>query len=64
LYKPNSGETSVVHTNTTEGRWKHVKAYFRRTSGNKVAQFEGHLCKNMSRWWEYENKSVALLNLI
>jgi len=61
---PDTSETVVVHTNTIEGCWKHAKAYFRRMHGTKIAQFEGHLCEIMWRWWEHENKSVALLNLI
>ncbi|MCG7867879.1 MAG: IS1595 family transposase [Candidatus Thiodiazotropha taylori] len=42
-------EEVVVHTNRIEGAWKHAKDHFRRMSGTKSAQFEGHLAEVMWR---------------
>lgn len=38
-----------VHTNRIEGAWKHAKDHFKRTSGTKINQFEGHLAEIMWR---------------
>ena len=36
-------EEVEVHTNRIEGAWKHAKDHFRKISGTKITQFEGHL---------------------
>jgi transposase-like protein len=38
-----TGEIKVVHTNRIEGAWKHAKVYFRKMSGTKASQWEGHM---------------------
>lgn len=48
-----TGEEEVVCTNQIEGAWKHAKDHFRRMSGTKVRQFEGHLAEIM---WRSEKK--------
>ena len=47
-------EEVEIHTNHIEGAWKHAKEHFRRMSGTKISQFEGHLCEIM---WRTEAKS-------
>lgn len=47
-------EEVEIHTNRIEGAWKHAKDHFRRMSGTKISQFEGHLCEIM---WRAETKS-------
>ncbi len=42
-------ERKYVHTNRIEGSWKHSKDYFRRMSGTKRTQFEGHIAEIMFR---------------
>ena len=49
-----SGEIISVHTNRMEGAWKHAKDYFRRMSGTKATQWEGHMAEVM---WRSEVKS-------
>ena len=44
-----TGGIVTVHTNMIEGAWKHAMDYFRRMSGTKVKQFEGHLAEIMWR---------------
>ena len=44
-----TGVEEVVCTNQIEGAWKHAKDHFRRMSGTKVRQFEGHLAEIMWR---------------
>ncbi|XP_062594545.1 uncharacterized protein LOC134255960 [Saccostrea cucullata] len=48
-----TGVEEVVCTNQIEGAWKHAKEHFRRMSGTKVRQFEGHLAEIM---WRSEKK--------
>ena len=48
-----TGVEEVVCTNQIEGAWKHAKDHFRRMSGTKVRQFEGHLAEIM---WRSEYK--------
>ena len=43
-----------IHNNRIEGAWKHAKEHFRRVSGTKISQFEGHSCEIM---WRAEAKS-------
>lgn len=50
----NTREEVEIHTNRIEGAWKHAKEHFRRMSGTKISQFEGHLCEIM---WRAETKS-------
>lgn len=38
-----------VHTTRIEGAWKHSKDHFKRMSGTKINQFEGHLAAIMWR---------------
>jgi hypothetical protein len=40
--------------NRIEGAWKHAKDHFRRMSGTKISQFEGHLGEIM---WRSEAKN-------
>ena len=47
-------EEVEIHTNRTEGAWKHAKEHFRRLSGTKILQFEGNICEIM---WRAEAKS-------
>ena len=42
-------EEVEVHTNRIEGAWKHAKDHFRKMSGTKITQFEGHLAEIMLR---------------
>jgi transposase-like protein len=42
-------EEVVVHTNRIEGAWKHAKQHFKKMSGTKLTQFEGHLAEIMWR---------------
>lgn len=44
-----TGELVDVHTNRIEGAWKHAKQHFKKMSGTKVSQFEGHLAEIMWR---------------
>ena len=44
-----TGEEITVHTNRIEGCWKHAKEHFKRMSGTKLSQFEGHLAEVMWR---------------
>ncbi|XP_060590076.1 uncharacterized protein LOC132745237 [Ruditapes philippinarum] len=40
-----TGDIEVVHTNRIEGAWKHAKDYFRKMSGTKASQWEGHMAE-------------------
>lgn len=42
-------EIITVHTNRIEGAWKHAKDHFKRMSGTKYTQFEGHMAEVMWR---------------
>lgn len=42
-------ELVEVHTNRIEGAWKHAKQHFKKMSGTKLSQFEGHLAEIMWR---------------
>lgn len=42
-------EEVVVHTNRIEGAWKHAKEHFKKMSGTRLSQFEGHLSEVMWR---------------
>ena len=44
-----SQEEVEVHTNRIECAWKHAKDHFRKMSGTKIIQFEGHLAEIMWR---------------
>jgi transposase-like protein len=44
--KEGTGEEVQVHTNRIEGAWKHAKDHFRRMSGTKLSQFEGHCARS------------------
>ena len=44
-----SQEEVEVHTNRIEGAWKHAKDHFRKISGTKIIQVEGHLAEIMWR---------------
>jgi hypothetical protein len=49
-----TGEIVEVHTNRIEGSWKHAKDHFKKMSGTKGPQFEGHLAEIM---WRSQAKS-------
>ena len=49
-----TGEIVEIHTNRIEGAWKHAKDHFKRMSGTKLGQFEGHMAEIM---WRAEVKS-------
>lgn len=44
-----TGEEKSIHTNRIEGAWKHAKEHFKRMSGTKISQFEGHMAEIMWR---------------
>jgi len=44
-----TGAVVEVHTNRIEGAWRHAKTHFRKISGTKLTQFEGHLAEVMWR---------------
>ena len=48
-YTTTTKEEVEVHTNRIEGAWKHAKDHFRKMSGTKITQFEGHLAEIMWR---------------
>jgi len=49
-----TGDIVEVHTNRIEGAWRHAKTHFRKISGTKLNQFEGHLAEVM---WRNEVKA-------
>nr|XP_011443777.2 uncharacterized protein LOC105339761 [Crassostrea gigas] len=51
-----------VHTNRIEGAWKHAKDHFRKLSGTKITQFEGHLAEIMWRSAEKGNVYQAFVD--
>lgn len=48
-----TNERIEVHTNRIEGAWKYAKDHFRRMSGTKLSQFEGHIAEII---WRSEAK--------
>lgn len=53
-----------VHTNRIEGAWKHAKDHFRKLSGTKITQFEGHLAEIMWRSAEKGNVYQAFFDFL
>jgi transposase-like protein len=44
-----TGKIVDVQTNRIEGAWKHAKDHFRKMSGTKATQWEGHMAEIMWR---------------
>lgn len=53
-----------VHTNRIEGAWKHAKDHFKRMSGTKINQFEGHLAEIMWRSAVKSNIYTSFFDLV
>ena len=57
-------EKVEVHTNRIEGAWKHAKDHFRKMSGTKIKQFEGHLAEIIWRTNNRRNVYTAFFDLV
>ena len=59
-----TGELVEIHTNSIEGAWKHAKDHFKRMSGTKLGQFEGHMAEIMWRAEVKSNRYEGFFSLI